>query len=203
MIIFNKISEVKMMGFKTLACEMCGCTDVVKQNGMFVCQRCQTKYSVEDARKMMSEDAPAPVNIHPPKAETGDSMEKGLQNAEKLLELRRYDEAYNIFTRISKECPDDYRGWWGIARACSNNLVSSPNDPFIVNGDIPLTDQYITNKVFSEAWTAALNTVEDNKIHDDIQKKGLKYLREHQRDNCSKAIQNLLRSNGFRKLSDV
>lgn len=40
---------------KQLTCEMCGSTDLVKQDGMFVCQSCGTKYSVEEAKKMMIE----------------------------------------------------------------------------------------------------------------------------------------------------
>lgn len=40
---------------KQLTCEMCGSTNLTKQDGVFVCQSCGTKYSVEDARKMMVE----------------------------------------------------------------------------------------------------------------------------------------------------
>ena len=40
---------------KQLTCEMCGSTDLVKQDGMFVCQACGCKYSVEEAKKMMIE----------------------------------------------------------------------------------------------------------------------------------------------------
>lgn len=40
---------------KRLACEMCGGTDLIKQDGVFVCQNCGMKYSVEDAKKMMIE----------------------------------------------------------------------------------------------------------------------------------------------------
>ena len=38
---------------KELTCEMCGSTNVVKQDGVFVCQACGTKYSVEEAKKIM------------------------------------------------------------------------------------------------------------------------------------------------------
>ena len=38
---------------KRLVCEMCGSTDIMKENGVFVCQTCGTKYSVEEAKKMM------------------------------------------------------------------------------------------------------------------------------------------------------
>ena len=36
---------------KRLTCEMCGSIDLVKQDGMFVCQSCGTKYSLEEAIK--------------------------------------------------------------------------------------------------------------------------------------------------------
>ena len=40
---------------KALVCEMCNSNDVVKQDDYFVCQSCGTKYSVEEARKIMLE----------------------------------------------------------------------------------------------------------------------------------------------------
>lgn len=40
---------------KQLVCEMCGSTDLIKQDGVFVCQSCGCKYSVEEAKKMMVE----------------------------------------------------------------------------------------------------------------------------------------------------
>ena len=40
---------------KQLTCEMCGSTDLMKDGGVFVCQTCGCKYSVEEAKKMMIE----------------------------------------------------------------------------------------------------------------------------------------------------
>lgn len=40
---------------KQLNCEICGSTGLVKQDGMFVCQSCGTKYSTEEAKKLMIE----------------------------------------------------------------------------------------------------------------------------------------------------
>ena len=40
---------------KQLTCEMCGSTDLLKQDGVFVCQSCGCKYSVEEAKKLMVE----------------------------------------------------------------------------------------------------------------------------------------------------
>lgn len=40
---------------KQLKCELCGSVELIKQDGVFVCQSCGCKYSVEDAKKMMFE----------------------------------------------------------------------------------------------------------------------------------------------------
>lgn len=47
---------------KQLHCEMCGSTDLVKQDGMYVCQVCGTKYTVEEAKKLMTEQTPETEN---------------------------------------------------------------------------------------------------------------------------------------------
>ena len=39
-----------------LTCEMCGSSDLIKQDGVFVCQSCGCKYSVEEAKKMFNAD---------------------------------------------------------------------------------------------------------------------------------------------------
>ena len=45
---------------KQFVCEMCGGTNLVKQEGMYICQDCGTRYSVEEARKLM-QDVPDDV----------------------------------------------------------------------------------------------------------------------------------------------
>lgn len=38
-----------------IVCELCGSNDIIKQDGYYVCQHCGTKYTVEEARKMVVE----------------------------------------------------------------------------------------------------------------------------------------------------
>ena len=40
---------------KQVVCEMCGSTDLIKEDGIFVCQNCGMKYTADDAKKMMIE----------------------------------------------------------------------------------------------------------------------------------------------------
>ena len=50
-----------------LTCELCGSTQFVKDGGVFVCQGCGTKYTVEEARAMLAaaQAAPAPTYVQP------------------------------------------------------------------------------------------------------------------------------------------
>ena len=45
---------------KPLTCEMCGSTDVVREEDLYVCRHCGTKYTPEAAKKIMIE---GPVDV--------------------------------------------------------------------------------------------------------------------------------------------
>ncbi len=54
-------------------CELCGSNDFVKTDGMFVCQGCQTKYTLEEAKKLPTSapaGVPAPGDSNAPAAPT-------------------------------------------------------------------------------------------------------------------------------------
>ncbi len=36
-----------------IICELCGSNDVVKKDGLYICQHCGTKYTVEEAKKLI------------------------------------------------------------------------------------------------------------------------------------------------------
>lgn len=38
---------------QAIKCEMCGSNDLIKQDGLYVCQNCGTKYTVEEAKKLL------------------------------------------------------------------------------------------------------------------------------------------------------
>ena len=41
---------------KAIACEMCGSNDIVQQEGIYVCQYCGTKYTIEKAQKIVKDE---------------------------------------------------------------------------------------------------------------------------------------------------
>ena len=83
---------------KILRCEMCGSTELVKQDGVFVCQACNTKYSVEDAKKMMVEGT---VEIAGPvKIDNTEEIENILQSARRAMDNELYDSAKKYYEQI-------------------------------------------------------------------------------------------------------
>ena len=76
-----------------MVCEVCGSTELMKENGVFICQNCGCKYSLEEAKKIIIE-VDGPVEVH------------GEVKIDKSLELENYkvlmEEAYEAGNK-SKE----------------------------------------------------------------------------------------------------
>lgn len=88
---------------KQLVCEMCGSTDMMKTDGAFICQTCGTKYSVEEAKKMMIEgtvDVQGTVMV-----DNTAFIEKYLTNARRAYDKEDWEEVekyYNLVEQNSK-----------------------------------------------------------------------------------------------------
>lgn len=90
---------------KQLTCEMCGSTDLMKQDGVFVCQTCGCKYSVEEAKKMMVEgtiDVQGTVKV-----DNSAFVEKYLQNARRAREKEDWEETEKYYNMVEQNAPDN------------------------------------------------------------------------------------------------
>ena len=78
---------------KALICDMCSSNNMVKQDGLFVCQSCGTKYSVEEARRMMFD---GPIEIEGSvKLDRTEEFENLAQLAREDLVDQLYEDAMN------------------------------------------------------------------------------------------------------------
>lgn len=90
---------------KQLTCEMCGSTDLLKQDGVFVCQSCGCKYSVEEARKMMIEgtvDIQGTVTV-----DNSAFVKKYLENARRAKEKEDWQETEKYYNMVEQNDPDN------------------------------------------------------------------------------------------------
>lgn len=86
-----------------LHCEMCGGTDLIKQDGVFVCQNCGMKYSVEDAKKMMIEGT---VDVQGTvKVDNSAFVEKYLANARRAKQKEDWEETEKYYNMVEQNDP--------------------------------------------------------------------------------------------------
>ncbi len=95
---------------KQLACEMCGSTDLTKQDGVFVCQTCGCKYSLEDAKKMMIEGV---VDVSGSTIKVDDTSKIGnyYTMAENAYDAGNKYEAEIYCNKIIEIDPTNYKAW--------------------------------------------------------------------------------------------
>ena len=73
-----------------IQCELCGSTDIMKEEGFFVCQHCGCKYSLEEARKMMIEGK-VDVSGSTVKVDTSMELKNRLKSIKEYLKDKDYD----------------------------------------------------------------------------------------------------------------
>ena len=96
---------------KQLTCEMCGGTDLVKQDGVYVCQSCGTKYSVEEAKKMMIEGT-VDVSGSTVKIDQEDALANLYQLARRADETGNSEDAAKYYSQIVEKNPSDWEAYF-------------------------------------------------------------------------------------------
>lgn len=89
---------------KALICEMCGSQEVIKQDGLFVCQSCGTKYSVEEAKRMMIEGT-VDVSGSTVKVDNSAFVEKSLANARRAKQKEDWEETEKYYNLVEQNDP--------------------------------------------------------------------------------------------------
>lgn len=88
---------------KQLTCEMCGSTDLLKQDGVFVCQSCGTKYSVEEAKRMMIEGTVEVQGVV--KVDSSEKLKNLYQIARRARDDENSENAAKYYDLILQEDP--------------------------------------------------------------------------------------------------
>lgn len=100
---------------KQLTCEMCGGTDLMKQDGAFVCQNCGMKYSVEEAKKMMIEGTVEVAGTV--KVDDSAKIANYYTMAENAYDASNQKEAESYCNKIIEIEPNNYKAWLLKGRA--------------------------------------------------------------------------------------
>ncbi len=150
---------------KALKCEMCGSNDVVKQDGLYVCQNCGTKYTVEEARKMMIEGT---VDVQGTvKVDTSDELKNLYEIARRAKDTDNSENALKYYDMILVKDPSSWEANFyvvyfrsmscKIAEICSaGNSVSNCLETVIELVKNKVTDSNEQTKIISEIYTRCM-----------------------------------------------
>lgn len=150
---------------KPLTCEMCGSTNLLKQDGVFVCQSCGTKYSVEEAKKMMVEGT---VSVEGTvKIDTSSELENLYQIARRAKESNNSENAQKYYDMILVKDPNSWEASFYVgyfsAMQCKIGEISLAAQK--VSDSYPSTIALIQNTLSEEEQTNAINEI-TNKVQE-------------------------------------
>lgn len=110
-----------------ITCELCGSNDVVKQGEFFICQHCGTKYSLEDAKKLIGT-----VQI-----DNSNFVEKYLENGRRARAKFDWAEAEKYYNLVEQNAPQNIEALFYSAYAKMRVAMQNLN----------LSDNNTTNKI--------------------------------------------------------
>lgn len=157
---------------KAIVCEMCGSQNLLKQDGIYVCQSCGTKYSTEEAKKLMVEGT---VNVtgSTVKVDNSDSLNNLRQLATRARETGNTESAAKYYEMIAMQDPNDWEAaFYSVVFQSSNtNIAGIASAANRVSNCIPNTMQMIKSTVPQEnqkvAYLQVVNAVKSlcNTMH--------------------------------------
>lgn len=121
---------------QAIKCELCGSGDLIKQNSMFICQHCGTKYTVEEARKLLGTV----------KIDKTDVKENNRTLARRAMQNDDYSSAKRYYDTWLAEEPNNWEPYFfcSLSRALENdNPVKEESCASLLNKTIPSTIQLI------------------------------------------------------------
>lgn len=107
---------------KAMVCELCGSNDIVKQDDYFVCQHCGTKYTLEEAKKLLGTV----------KIDTSEELENLFELARRARETNDSESAAKYYDSILVKVPSSweatfYSTFYKAASCKIMNIASAAN----------------------------------------------------------------------------
>ena len=110
---------------KAITCEMCNSTDILKQDGFFVCQSCGTKYTVEEAKKLMIDGTVEVQGVV--EVKNAVQLENLIRLAQKSFDSKNYAQAEEFCNQIIAIDGNNYFAW-KLKGEAINYQITATND---------------------------------------------------------------------------
>lgn len=119
---------------KRITCETCGSNDIIKQEGYYICQSCLTKYTPEEAKKLLVEGTV--------KIDNSDRVVKWLELGRRAIEGDDYLSAEKYYTLVLEEVPDNWEAFFLVYIAEHVNVQSEKSALLPIYSQTTLTQYF-------------------------------------------------------------
>lgn len=109
-IVSPAVQEIASKPIRPIVCELCGGNDLVKENGFFTCQHCGTRYSLEEARKMMIEGTVQVAGTV--RVDNSGKIGNYLMMAGSAFGVENYKEAEEYANKVIEIDPQNPEAWY-------------------------------------------------------------------------------------------
>ncbi len=104
---------------KKLTCELCGSADIIKKDGVFTCENCGTKYTLEEAKKMLVEGV---VNVQGVvQVDDSNRLSNYFIQAKTAYETGEIDKAKEYCDKILENNANYEQAWLLKGKICFKN----------------------------------------------------------------------------------
>lgn len=121
---------------KRLTCEMCGSQDLIKKDGVFECQSCGCKYTVEEAKRLMVEGVVEVKVTEPVKIDNSSKIDGFYEIARRAREDGNISQAAQYYHLILQEEPNSWEAQFFSVyyTAMDCKIAGIPNASYNVAG---------------------------------------------------------------------
>ena len=142
---------------KAIRCELCGSNNLVKQNGVYVCQYCGTQYTIEEAKNLLrTAEGGVDVSGSTVKVDNSGFVQKYLENARRAKAKEDWAEVEKYYNLVEQNDPTNIEAiFYSAYGKAMQSLVDS--------------DIYKREAVF-KPFINSISIVDDNFDFDDFDK---------------------------------
>jgi len=147
---------------KKITCELCESTDILKQEGFYVCQSCGTKYTVDEAKKMMVDVGETIQEEKTSKVVNTSKLDNLYVVARRAKDDANVDQAFKYYEHIMLETPNCWEATFYVAffSAMQKNKKGEINTPIrLIDNCIDVTFDLIENIQYENEQAVAVTEI--------------------------------------------
>ena len=146
---------------KKMVCEICGSNDIEKKDGVYVCNSCGTRYSTEEAKKLLVEISGQVEISGSVKVDNSERLQNLYNNARRARDAINFEESAKYYDYILMEEPNSWEAnFFSIyCKAFSCKIAEIGTYATLVANSFPGVLKLIKDSVPEKDWNSIVKEI--------------------------------------------